>query len=90
LPNSKFGNNLYNSVSEEQHQYLKEQTQKHGRTREQLMCANKSIIIKDHSNSYESEHNQKVDRIYHLNIGVFKVEEEGHLHQYHLVAVVRF
>ena len=52
------------------------------------MCSNESIIIENHSYSNKSENDQKVDGIDYLNIGVFKVEKERHLHQNNLVAVV--
>ena len=52
------------------------------------MCSNESIIIENHSYSDKSENDQKVDGIDYLNIGVFKVEKERHLHQNNLVAVV--
>ena len=54
------------------------------------MSSNKSIIIKDHSNSNESENNQKVNGVDYLNIGVLKVKEESYLHEYYLVAVIGF
>jgi|TARA_B110001450_G_C17437519_1_gene406510 hypothetical protein len=54
------------------------------------MCSNQSIVIENHRYSDKGENDEKVDGIYYLYISVFKVKEEGHLHQNNLVAVVSF
>jgi len=90
LSDRQFRYDLNNGISEEEHQYLKQQAQQHRWTCEQLMCSNESIIVKDHRYSDEGEDDQKINTIDDLNIGVLEVEKEGHLHQNDLVAVVSF